>query len=143
VAVLLTAPGAETARWLMFFPEHRSWFEWESTVFTAINSGTFFAGVADPNVLYIASIANNWADAGTNYTFLNQFRLPSEDDEWRTMARCADQADKVATTLSVKFNDAGAATYGAARSIDLSKATKEIYRAGTFKERYVQLSNTS
>jgi hypothetical protein len=43
----------------------------------------------------------------------------------------------------VKFNDGGAATYSAARSIDLSKATKEIYRCGAFKERYVQFSNTS
>jgi hypothetical protein len=143
VAILLTAPGAETARWLMFFPEFKSWFEWESTVFTAINSGSYFAGVADPNKLFAPPFGNTWTDDGTNYQFLTQFRLPTDDDEWKTMARCGVQADKVSTTLDVKFNDGGAATYSAARSIDLSKATKEIYRCGAFKERYVQFSNTS
>jgi hypothetical protein len=143
VAVLLTAPGATTARWLMFFPEHRSWFEWQSTVFTAINTGTFFAGVDDPNVLYVSSVANNWADAGTNYQFLTQFRIPTEDDEWKTMDRCGVQADKVATTLSAKFNDTGAGTYTGSRTLDLSKPNKEMWACGAFKERYVQLSNTS
>lgn len=143
VGMLLTAPGATTARWLMFFPDTRSWFEWESTVFTPINAGTFFAGVGAPNKLYLI-YGNEWDDDGTNYPFLTQFRIPSDDDEWKTMSRCGVQADTVSgATLSVKFNDGGAATYGSARTIDLAKARKAIDRCGTFRERYVQLSNTS
>lgn len=145
VGILLTAPGAATARWLMFFPETRSWFEWESTVFTAIGNGTFFAGVASPAKLYGFFNTNNWDDDGTNFTFLTQFRLPFDDDERKVMLSCGVQADTVSgATLAVKFNDGGAATYDSlGRTFDLSKAHKIIRKCGTFRERYVQLSDTS
>lgn len=144
VGILLTAPGAATARWLMFFPEHRSWFEWESTVFTAINSGSYFAGVADPHKLFVPPFGNTWTDDGENYTFLTQFRIPFDDDERKSMTACGVQADTIASaTLSVAFNDGGAATYSTARTIDLSRSQKIMRKCGSFRERYVRLSNTS
>jgi hypothetical protein len=142
VAVLLTAPGAATARWLMFFPQWKSWFEWESTVWCPINSGTFFAGVDDPNKLFTSS-DNVWTDNSVNYQFLTQFRIPSDDDERKIMLECGVQADNAATTLDCAFNDGGDATYGTARPIDMSSQTKRMRKGGNFRQRYVRLSNTS
>lgn len=143
VAILLTEPGAEKARWLMFFPEWKSWFEWESTVFSPINSGTYHAGVSSPNKLY-NHVFNKWTDDGTNYEFLTQFRLPFDDDERKFMRACGVQADTVSdATMDIAFNDAGAGTYTAFRTISLANIKKEAVRCGSFRERYVQLSNTS
>ncbi len=143
IAITLTPPGTTPARWLMFYPDTKSWFEWTSTVIVPMNSGAIYGGLGVPDTLYNFASANKWQDDATSYEFLTQFRLPFDDDERHFMYRCGVQADTVSTTLTVKFNDTGAATYGTGRTLDLSQPRKIMHRCGTFRERYVQLSNTS
>ncbi len=143
IAITLTPPGTTPARWLMFYPATQSWFEWSSTVFVPMNNGAIYGGLGVPDTLYNFGAANKWQDDSTSYEFLTQFRIPSEDDERKDMLSCGVQADKVSTTLTVKFNDSGAASYTTRGTIDLSLDRKIIQKCGIFRERYVQLSNTS
>lgn len=141
VAILMTPPNTSPCRWLMFFPETKSWFEWESTVFSAINAGNWFTGIEDTKDIY--SFAGDvFQDDATNYQFLTQFRLPIEDDERKLMLECGVQADTSTGTLNVSFNDTDGTTYGSARTLDMSASRKSIARCGMFRNRFVRLDYT-
>jgi len=63
---------------------------------------------------------------------------------WKTMTMCGLIADTTTTQqdVSVKFSDNDSQSFGTARTIDLNLAQKEIYRCGTFRERFVQLTHS-
>lgn len=141
VALLLTAPAVSPAKWLMYFPSTKSWFEWESTVFSGINAGNWFTGIADTKNIYSFS-GDVFQDASTNYQFLTQFRLPLEDDEQKHMLMCGVQADVSTGTMNVSFNDTDGTTYSTPRTFDMTQARKSIARCGMFRNRYVRLDYT-
>lgn len=137
LAILQTAPGVSPAQWLMFFPDLKAWFEWESTVFSPINSGNWFAGVGSPDRLYY--FTETYQDDGTDYRWMTQFRVPLEDDEYKTMIECGVVADASSASLNVSFNDGEGTSYSTPRPLDMSKAKKYISRCGMFRHRYVRL----
>ena len=146
VAISTTAPTATTQRWLMFFPDINEWFEWESTVFGPRNNGLYYAGHGTglSNKLYIFDAIDQWTDAGTNFTMTAQFRLPFSDLNRKTMYRCGVIADTVSSSqnLAVSFSNDDGANWTTARNIDISTGRKELYRCGTFRERFVRLTHT-
>lgn len=144
VGIQLTLPTASTQRWLMYFPEINEWFEWESTVFSPVNNGRYYAGIANPQKLYYFDTSDNWQDAGTNYTMTTQFRLPFGDLKWRSMSFCGIIADSLTSSqnLGISFSDDDGSNWSTARNIDLSKRRKEITGCGGFMERSVRLTHT-
>jgi hypothetical protein len=143
VGIQMTAPGEATQRWLMYFPTTKSWFEWESALFSPANNGQWFAGVTNKDKLYQFDINNNWQDAGNNYTFSTQFLLPGDTGEWRTMHNCGVVADTASTTLAVSFDDNEDGSFSSGRSIRMDAGRKAVDQCGTFRTRHVRLSNTS
>ena len=144
VGIQMSLPTAATQRWLMFFPDINEWFEWDSTVYGPVNNGYQYSGVASSDKLYTFDAADNWQDAGTSFDMTAQFRLPLPDLSWKTMTMCGLIADTTTTQqdVSVKFSDNDSQSFGTARTIDLNLAQKEIYRCGTFRERFVQLTHS-
>lgn len=141
VAIMSTPPGTSPAKWLMFFPDTKAWFEWESTVFCPINSGNWFAGVANPESLFYYP-SELYQDNGGNYQFLTQFRPQFADDEWKTMPECGVIGDNFTGSLNVALNTAGEATFTPVGAIDMSQRRKAIPGCGGFNDCLVQLEYT-
>ena len=143
IAIQLTLPTATTQRWLMFFPELNDWFEWESTVYSPVSNGEYFAGI-NPQKLYTFEAAENFRDDGTGFSMITQFRIPFPDVRWHSMASCGVIADTTSDTqnLAVSFSDNDGATWSTERNIDLSQIKKEITGCGGFMQRQVRLTHT-
>jgi hypothetical protein len=155
IAIAIDEPTASTQRWLMFFPEHKAWFEWTSTRFQPVGSGTYFVGLPNAtarNLHFFAarnidaiSYANTWQDGSTAYTMQTQFKLPDRGPRRKSMRWAGVLADKASSTsnLSVEFSDDDYATWTTARDIDLSTDDKRIVRCGAYKDRAVRLSHSA
>ena len=139
--------AAGTHRWLMFFPDVKEWFEWTSSVYQPVNSGTFFIGLPSTSARSIYSFAssNTWQDGSTAYTMQTQFKLPGRGPSRKFMQWAGVIADKAASTsnLSVEFSDDDYASWSTARDIDLSTQKKNIYRCGSYQDRAVRLSHSA
>lgn len=150
VAIGLDLPSATTQRSLLFFPEWNDWFEWSSTVFipqscerlqdVCLGVGT------NQHKLYALSIASdNWQDAGTNYAFTHQAKLPKNgnDRSFMSMFGVTGDTARSAQALSVEFSDDDYQTFSAARTIDMTSDAKNLYRCGSYRSgRGVRLSYT-
>lgn len=145
VALQLTTTADTTQRWLLYFPEWNDWFEWVSTVYTPVNYHGFSLGVgANQHKLYELSFAaDNWQDAGTNYTMQVQFNLPSNGNDRKFMPMCGVEADtqRTSAALAVSFSDDDYQNFSAARDIDLTSQQKAIYRCGSYRQRTVRMTN--
>lgn len=144
VAFQLTLPTAATQRSLVFFPDLNDWFEFESTVWSPVNNGTHYAGIANTQKLYTFPASDNWQDDGTNFTMTAQFRIQLPDGTWHTMPQCGLIADTAGSTLNlgVQFSDDDGVTWSTSRDIDLSQARKELFACGGFRERMVRITHT-
>ena len=144
VAIRFDLNTAATQRWLMFFPEHKEWFEWNSTVIMPVNGGGFFMGVgANQHKLY--TIGGVWADDSTNYTMRVQFKLPRKGSYRKRMLMSGviGDTDTSANSLSISYSDDDGANYSSARTIDMTKVDKTITRCGSYKERFIRLDSTN
>lgn len=152
VAIQLTAPGASTQKWIMFFPELNEWFEWESTIFSPVNASGYFVAGATATSPYIYSFtsgasANDWRDdyGNTNVaiTAKTQFRLPSDGNNRKFMDWFALDGDTESQTYGVEFSDDDYSTFSTSRNIDMSTPEKRINRCGSYKNRIVRLTHTA
>jgi hypothetical protein len=150
VVIGLDLPDATTQRSLLYFPAWKDWFEWTSTVFIPQASPRLedvCLGVgANQHKLYAMSTASdNWQDAGSNYTWTHQFRIPKNGSYVTRMPMFGLVGDTAASTLniSVQFSDDDYTSFSTARSIDMSAVKKNLYGCGAFRTgRAVRLSYT-
>lgn len=146
IAICLTAPTAATQRSLMFFPKWKEWFEWTSTVFQTVNSGSNFLGLgASGNKIYEFANTDTLQDNAVSYPFSTQFRIPTNGGNRRFMPMYGVDADTdtSANDLTVEFSDDDCATFYTAGTIDQTKDRKMAFRGGSFRKRHVRLSNTN
>lgn len=143
VAIQLTVPSATTQKWLMFFPDSKSWFEWESTKYSPVNNGYWFLGCTATDKLYNFPQSDIYQDDSTNYEFQTVFAIPGTTDERLRMVECGVTGDTTASTanLEVSFMD-NDSSFGTARIIDMSKKRKRLHSCGQFQHRQVKLSYT-
>lgn len=146
IAVGLDVTTAATQRWLMYFPKWNDWFEWNSTVFSPVNSKAgFYLGVgSNQHRLYQFGIDADYQDDTTDYTMTHQFALPSEDNDRKFMRWCGVKGDtaRSASSLGVSFSDDDGQNWSTARNIDMTSDDKAITRCGAFKNRQVRLTHT-
>lgn len=149
ISILLDLPSASTQRALLFFPQWNDWFEWHSTVFipqACSRVGDVFLGVgSNQHKLYtMSTTSDNWQDAGTNYTWQVQFRLPQDGNFIKRMAMAGVIGDKATSTqnITIEFSDDDGQTWSTARNIDLASLKKCIYHCGGFSQRMVRLTYT-
>ncbi len=144
VAIQTTAPTATTQKWLLFFPDINEMFEWESTVFGPINNGYHFAGATDTTKLYNFGTTDIFQDASGNYTVTVQFKLPVSYHDYKRMVSYGVIADTTSDeqNLAVSFSDDDCTSFTTERNINLALKNKELYRGGTFRERFVKLTHT-
>jgi len=145
VAICLTAPGASPQQSLIFYPDWKEWFEWNSTVFSPVNDRGFHLGVASQNKLYTFDATDNWQDAGTSYPLSTQFRLPSNGGNRNFMIMYGVDADTdtSANDLTVEFSDNDCASFYTVGTIDQTRDRKMLFRGGSFRKRHVRLGNTN
>lgn len=137
---------ATTQRWLVYFPEYNDWFEWNSTVFKPIFDSIYYLGVdANQHKLYaIVPTSDNWTDADINYTWTHQFQLPDNGNQRKFMPYMALKGDtaRSAQSISVEFSDDDYQSFSSARTIDMTKPEKSLFRCGSYKgARVVRLSH--
>ncbi len=153
VAVGMDLPGATTQRWLMFFPEHNEWFEWDSTGVQPMNDGQYFVGIAGAVTGIFASgslgsITPSYVDAPNSggtpqpFTMTHQFRL-AEDAERKFMPIYGVVGDTVSSSqnLGVSFSDDDS-TFGPVSNIDMTRQRKLNFRGGSYYKRTVKLTHT-
>lgn len=150
IAIAMDTTTATTQRWLMFFPTLNEWFEWQSTVFTPVNDGTYFLGVgANQHKTYFIepnSGTEQWQDDTTNFTTTHQFKLPKPDNAAAIMGWCGVKGDtsRVASALNVSFSDDDWQSVYSAGSIDMTQVGKKhIYQCGRYTDRGVLLTHTA
>ncbi len=150
VAIRITSGSATRARWLMFFPQYNEWFEWESDVFTPLNNaGAFLGGSFTGNKLdnktYVFDFTNRWQDDGIDYTQTHQFRLPGEDGSRHFMSEYGVVGDTTAgaPNLNIAFSDDDDVTFQTARTIDMTKQKKTVFRGGSFYKRTVRITTAA
>lgn len=151
VAFCLDLPDAATQRSLLFFPEWNDWFEWSSTVFIPQASprlSDVFLGVgSNQHKLYaLATTADTFQDAGGNYQWLTQFKIPPSGGRRNRMHWCELVGDTAGSTLNidVQFSDDDYATFNTARAVDMAgTAAPRLTRCGAYSRgRAVKLSYT-
>jgi hypothetical protein len=146
VAICFTASGAASQQWLMFFPDWKEWFEWSSSVFAPVNNSECFLGIgSNQNRLYLFSSSDNWQDNGTSYQWSTQFRIPSNGSSRNIMQMYGVDADTdtSANSLTVEASDNDCASFYTLGTIDQTQDRKVLFRGGSFRKRFIRLSNTN
>jgi hypothetical protein len=148
VSICLTAPSSSTQIWLMFYPEWKEWFEWNSTVFSPVNSGEFFIGLGtNNNKVYHFPSSDNWQDDGTSYAWDTQFRLPTNGSQRKFMLMYGVDADTdtagLGNTLTVELSTDDSQTFSTLGTIDLTQDRKILTRGGSFRKGHIRLGNTN
>jgi hypothetical protein len=150
IYVLLTGPSTTPQRWLMFFPEWNDWFEWTSTYVQPVNDGNSYLGIGGTSsaltgTRFGGSGSTKFVDGFSSaITLTHQFKLPASDNERKAMDMFGLVGDTAtaASTVSVEFSDDDYVTFQTARSIDMTKKIKEIYRCGNYRDRAVRITHT-
>ena len=149
LVISLTTTAATTQRWLMFFPELKEWFEWNSTVVCPttdhLNPAAVLGVGSNQHKRYFSTITDSWQDDGTNYDRVIQFALPDEGNERKFMrwAGLRQDIERSACNESVQFSDDDGQTWSTAVNIDCTSAKPHIYRLGSYRKRLVRLTNSS
>lgn len=146
IAICWTAPGAATQQSLVFFPDWKEWFEWNSTVFSPVNSGTFFIGVgSNGHKLYNFAATDNWQDNGTSYQWFTQFKLPTKGAPRNVLTMYGVDADtaRSANDLTVEISTDDCQTFSTLGTIDLTQDRKVLFRGGAFRNAHIRLGNTN
>ena len=147
VAINNTFPHVTSQKWLMYFPQWNDWFEWESEVISPINNfGTFIGtGTRAMSTFAFTTSSENYRDNTTSYSYLTQFRLPTDVSHLKKMPSFGVEADTARATnnMTVEFSDDDGQSWMTGATIDLSQSHKMASRGGSFRERYVRLSGTT
>jgi len=146
VSICLTAPGVSPARWLVFFPDWREWFEWTSTVFSPINSGEQYLGLGSlQHKLYSFAGTDKWQDDTTSYACSTQFRLPTNGSSLKFMPMYGVDADTDSTTndLTIEISTDDSQTFSTLGTIPLNQDRKVLFGGGSFRKAHIRLSNTN
>lgn len=143
----LDLPSATTQRALLFFPEWKDWFIWESTVFMPLacwRSERVCLGIGGNThkVFEVSVSTENFQDAGTNYTWTHQFKVPKRGNGFQKMDMFGLVGDTASSAqlINVQFSDNDYSSFSAARTIDMSGTDKMITRCGGYRSRAVKLS---
>lgn len=151
VVIGLNNATETTQRALLFFPEWKEWFIWESTRFTPMSSlreDDVFMGVTgstSDKLLSFLAQTENYQDQATNYQWLHQFKLPKPGNGFQKMDMFGLQGDTASSALdiNVQFSDDDYASLTTTRTIDMTSHKKAIYRCGGYRTpRAVRLSYT-
>lgn len=151
IAVGIDTPDSSPQRALIYFPEWRDWFEWNSTVFipqTGTRQPNLFIGApGSTNLVLGMTRTAAYRDVGIDYTMTHQFKLPTNGNAHQKLLMFGVKGDTAANTttsvLNVRFTTDDWQTSTAARSIDMTKAKKHIYRCGGFSDLGVYLDHTA
>lgn len=153
-----TSYASPNGHWLLFNPRTKEWFEGASSVFTP-NLLNYGVGVAGNNgdALYTfgdTTYQNGglnylddrvYQDAGTNYDWLVQFKLPTANPGTRHQHKWlgvdGDTA-RSAQSISVDVSDDDYQTWANVGSIDMTQQMKRLTRLGGFYSRAVKLYYT-
>lgn len=146
IGLQLDEASATTHRWLMFFPDWKEWFEFNSTVVSPVGMEGNYMGVSGlQDKLYnVSAASDNWQDNGTDYTMTHQFKLPTEGNDRKFMSMFGVVGDtaRSASTLNVEFSDDDWQTFQTARGIDMTSKQKMLFRCGSYHDRGVRLTHT-
>jgi hypothetical protein len=146
IGISFSASTSATQTWLMYFPEWNDWFEWNSTIFSPINSGSAFLGVTpNQHKIYFFGATDNWQDAGTSFTASTQFKLPQDGHQIKRMAEFGVLADTARSSnqLLVEFSDDDYQSFYTVGNIELQRDIKTLNRGGSYRQRAVRLSSTN
>lgn len=150
IAISIDTVDAATQRAFLFFPRWNDWFEWHSTVFIPqacqrLENVCLGVGNNQHKLYAIAQTSDNYQDAGTDYTWTQQFKIPRRSNRRSRMPMCGVVAStaRSASSLGVSFSDDDGQTWSAVRNIDLTVNKKHLYRCGAFTDRTVRLTHTA
>lgn len=150
IAIVLTSPVVTIHRALMFFPQWNDWAEWTSGIFLISgNSGSHYIitsiGSNQSQTLTFSDASEFFDDAGTNYLFSTQFKLPPNGGQRKRMLEYGVIGDtaRSANTLTVEVSDDDWQTFTTKTTLDLTKVRKIAVQGGTYIERGIRLSNTN
>ena len=90
-------------------------------------------------------VTTYFRDGTNNYSWLTQFKLPSQGTHLKTMPMFGVEADTARSTnnMTVEFSDDDYQTWTTTATIDLSQTRKLAFRGGGFYDRAVRLSGTT
>ena len=146
IAITITLSSFLVQRWLMYFPEWNDWFEWTSNVYYPINIRGFHLGIRDNSFLLFtfAQAAEVFQDYSTSYSWLTQFKIPSDGSrkQMRMYGVIADTA-RATDTMNTAYSDDDGQTWVTSQAIDLSLERKLVFRGGPFVNRFMRLSGTT
>lgn len=143
--------GLNTTSALLFFPEWKEWFEWtNNNVFQFVSGGGYYISApaigTSHNTYRFASNTDRWQDNSIDYTMTVQFKLPTKGNDHQRLLWCGVKGDTAASTttstLNISLSRDDWQTFEAARTIDMTKPKKHIYRCGSFTDLGVQLTHT-
>lgn len=145
VAICWTTALDATQQWLMFFPEWREWFEWNSTIFSPVNSTGFHMGIVQPQKLFNFTASDNWQDNAVSYAWSTQFKLPTSGSARKFMPMYGVDADTdtSANSLTVEISIDDSKTFSTLGTIDQAQDRKVLFRGGSFRRAHVRLGNTN
>lgn len=148
ISIGLDLPDAATQRSLLFFPEWNDWFEWSSTVFIAqasprLEDVCLGVGSNQHKLYAISTASDNWQDAGGNYTWTHQFKMPKKGNGIERMYWLAlkGATARSAQSIDVQFSDDDDQNFSTARTIDMTSTSKALRACGSYRTpRTVRLS---
>lgn len=149
VSVSLAATSAATQIFLLYFPDYKEWFTWQSTVFCPINGGgRWFLGTgSNQNKLYnFVSATNNWQDASTDFDAYTQFILPADGNERKVMRSLGLLGDTPSSAFSftVQKKDNDESSWVTIGSLDMTSPNKTLTSCGSWiGQRQIKILNQS
>jgi hypothetical protein len=146
VTICFSAPGVSPQKWLIYFPEWKEWFEWNSSVFSPVNDRGFHLGLSTAqNRVYSFVASDNWQDDGTSYAWNTQFRLPTNGSQRKFMLMYGVDADTDTSTndLTVELSTDDSKTFTTLGTIDQTQDRKVLLRGGSFRKGHIRLGNTN
>lgn len=150
VAFCLDLPSATTQRALLFFPAWKAWFEWSSGVFIPqasprLSDVCLGVGSNQHKLYAISSASDNFQDAGTNYQWLTQFKIPRRGSMGDRMLWCDLVGDQATSSLpiAVDASDDDGGTYSNLGEINMDSTQWPLSDLGSYDHgRVVRLSYT-
>lgn len=160
IALQRTSPtlSSGSQKWWLFFPEHKEFFEWESTEYSPVpyhglgaSGGIYLgaltgAGGSTTNDLMYFNPASPdvYRDNSQTITQTHQFRVPGEDGARHFLDEYGVVGDTVSSSdYSIALSRSDDGTYETAQTIDMSKPKKTISRGGSFYKLDVKITHTA
>jgi hypothetical protein len=146
VAFSLGIPASTTQRALMFFPEWNDWAEWTSIYAQFANDGTRFLGIDTSRKQSYFAATDTWQDNAVDFDSIIQFEIPNEKGsalKFMRMCGLDGTIERNASTISIEFSDDDGVTWQTARTIDRTALKQNLYRCGSYRRRFVRITNAS